>query len=153
MEEILHSERKSGTTEFLTNLTGVIQDKFPNIKIDEIPGLDPALDDNESRTNFAVFMCSLIFGMFWITYITFFNSRVVGSIITRIANRFVKVGYVKVVFTINELLIIALSENICMLSKSKGRSIFLEYVDFFEHHKEIVTFYDQYKIFPLEPKN
>ena len=51
MEEVsMHSERKSGTTEFLTNLTGVIQDKFPNIKIDEIPGLDPALDDNESRT-------------------------------------------------------------------------------------------------------
>ena len=128
----MHSERKSGTTEFLTNLTGVIQDKFPNIKIDEIPGLDPALDDNESRTNFAVFMCSLIFGMFWITYITFFNSRVVGSIITRIANRFVKVGYVKVVFTINKL---SLLENICMFPKSRVK--YFSGVGFFEHHKKI----------------
>ena len=86
-------ESKSGA-DILSNLTGIIQEKFPKINVGDIPGLDD--NSNESRTNFAVFMCSLIFGMFWITYITFFNSRVVGSIVTRILNRFVQVGYVKV---------------------------------------------------------
>ena len=31
-------------------------------------------------------MCSLILSIFWITYIAFFNSRVVGSVVTRLAN-------------------------------------------------------------------
>merc|ERR1712018_1118486 len=46
---------------------------------------------------------SLIFAIFWITYITFFNSRVFGSLLTRIANsKFMKTfigdigGYIKV---------------------------------------------------------
>ena len=78
------------------NISGIIQEHFPEVKIDDIPGFKPT--EPESGTNFAVFMCSLIFGMFWITYITFFNSRVVGSICTKIINSFVKVGYVKVRF-------------------------------------------------------
>ena len=92
----LHS--KGGAPDLFRNISGFIddiQEKFPEIKIDDIPGLKPE-SGSESGTNFAVFMCSLIFGMFWITYITFFNSRVVGSICTKIINSFVKVGYVKV---------------------------------------------------------
>ena len=96
-------ESKSGA-DILSNLTGIIQEKFPKINVGDIPGLDD--NSNESRTNFAVFMCSLIFGMFWITYITFFNSRVVGSIVTRILNRFVQVGYVKVRSISNQFFII-----------------------------------------------
>ena len=75
----------------LRNFSGVLQDKLPNIDIHDIPGLGK--DDGvggdgpqTKKTYFAIFMCSLIFGIFWITYITFFNSRVVGSILTRIAN-------------------------------------------------------------------
>ena len=86
-------EIKSGT-DIIRNFTGILQDKFPGVNIGDIPGLDD--NSTETRTNFAVFMCSLIFGMFWITFITFFNSRVVGTIVTKLANRFVKVGYVKV---------------------------------------------------------
>ncbi len=76
----------------MRDMSSILQNKFPDIKID-IPGLEPG----ESRgANFLFFMCSLIFGMVWITYITFFNSRVVGKVLTRIANRFVGDGYVKV---------------------------------------------------------
>ncbi len=79
-------------SDILTNFTGILQGKFPGINIKEIPGVA----DPSTRTNFAIFMCSLICAMFWLTYITFFNSRLVGTIVTKIANRFVKVGYVKV---------------------------------------------------------
>ena len=100
----LHS--KGGAPDLFRNISGFIddiQEKFPEIKIDDIPGLKPE-SGSESGTNFAVFMCSLIFGMFWITYITFFNSRVVGSICTKIINSFVKVGYVKVKsFLLNQI--------------------------------------------------
>ena len=89
-------QSKSGGRDILGNITGILQETFPDVDIHDIPGLKPGDDTPETRSNFAVFMCSLIFGMFWITYITFFNSRVVGSICTKIINSFVKVGYVKV---------------------------------------------------------
>ena len=88
-------ESKSGLDISIKNVTGFIQDKFPNIDIEDIPGLNPN-DPPGTSANFAVFMFSLIFGMFWITYITFFNSRVVGAIVTKIANSFVKDGYIRV---------------------------------------------------------
>ena len=31
-----------------------------------------------------------------VTYITFFNSRVVGSVATKLANKFIKTGYIQV---------------------------------------------------------
>ena len=62
-------------------------------KLDFIPPIHPS-------TNFALFLCSLVFAMFWVTYIAFFNSRVVGSLATHLANKFlhkfVTGGYVKV---------------------------------------------------------
>jgi hypothetical protein len=60
-----------------------LTDKFNkfNKEFNLIPPIAPS-------TNFALFLCSLVFAMFWITYITFFNSRVVGSIATNLANRF-----------------------------------------------------------------
>ncbi len=58
----------------------------------DIPGMVP----ESGSTNFLFFMCSLVFGMFWITYITFFNSRVVGKILTRICSRFVTEGHIRV---------------------------------------------------------
>ena len=78
----------------MRNFSGILQDKFPDIKID-IPGLNPVPGES-SGTNFLMFMLSLLFGITWITYITFFNSRVVGRVATRLANRFVKEGHVKV---------------------------------------------------------
>ena len=88
---------QSELDEKIRNFTGILQDKFPNVIFD-IPGLDTGGDSTPTTrsSNFAIFMCSLIFGMFWITYITLFNARVVGSIITKIANKFVSEGYFKV---------------------------------------------------------
>ena len=63
------------------------------VDLKTIPGFGPEnctgdqADCGQTRhTYFAIFMCSLIFSIFWITYITFLNSRVVGSIVTRLAN-------------------------------------------------------------------
>lgn len=86
-------DRRSEFDETMKNISGILQDKFPEIKMD-IPGLDPGLPSKGA--NFLLFMCSLVFGMVWITYITFFNSRLVGRILTRVANRFVKEGHIKV---------------------------------------------------------
>ena len=83
--------------DFFRNITGILQEKFPGVDFGDVPGIPGGGDGTaETSTNFAVFMFSLIFGMFWITYITFFNSRVVGAIVTKIANRFVNDGYLKV---------------------------------------------------------
>ena len=65
----------------------VLKEKFPGIKVEDIPGWGETPEGGgEPSTNFAIFMCSLIFAIFWITYITFFNSRVVGSFLTKLAN-------------------------------------------------------------------
>ena len=82
-------DHRSEFDERLMNFSDHLQNKFPDIKID-IPGLEAGL--KPTGANFLLFMCSLIFGMFWITYITFFNSRIVGKILTRIANHFVPRG-------------------------------------------------------------
>ena len=57
-----------------TKITGSINE------MDLFPPIDPS-------TNFLLFLCSLMFAMFWVTYITFYNSRLVGSITTNIANK------------------------------------------------------------------
>lgn len=48
---------------------------------------------------------SLVSALFWVVYITFYNSRVIGYIITKLANRFlVKGAYFKIgSFTLNPL--------------------------------------------------
>ena len=90
-------ELQKSSADIFQNVSGILKEKFPGVNIEDIPGWRPGDDTNvEAGTNFAVFMFSLIFGMFWVTYITFFNSRVVGAIVTKIANRFVNEGYVKV---------------------------------------------------------
>ena len=58
----------------------------PDVDFETIPGWGDKGNEGPPSANFAVFMMSLIFAIFWITYITFFNSRVVGSLVTRIAN-------------------------------------------------------------------
>ena len=87
--------QKSGSN-ILKNFTEDLKKQFPGVNIEDIPGLYEDGTNAETGANFAVFMFSLIFGMFWVTYITFFNSRVVGAIFTKIANRFVNEGYIKV---------------------------------------------------------
>ena len=75
----------------VTHVHFVLQDKFPSVKISDIPGLrtDGTLG---TSANFLLFMMSLVFAMIWITYITFFNSRLVARFVTKIANRFLGGG-------------------------------------------------------------
>lgn len=55
------------------------------------------LDDLKMDSNFIWLLCSLVSGISWIVYIAYYNSRVVGYIITKLLNRFViRDGYVKV---------------------------------------------------------
>lgn len=55
------------------------------------------LDDIKVDSNFIWLLISLVLAIIWVSYITFYNSRVIGYIITRLLNRFViRDGYVKV---------------------------------------------------------
>ncbi|BES96456.1 Fragile site-associated protein C-terminus [Nesidiocoris tenuis] len=48
-------------------------------------------------SNFALLLCSLVSAIAWIIYITYYNARVVGYIVTKILNRvYVTDGYLKV---------------------------------------------------------
>lgn len=48
-------------------------------------------------SNFARLLFSLIFGMVWVTYITYYNSRVIAYIVTRLLTRFyVTKGYLSI---------------------------------------------------------
>ncbi|CAG9815067.1 unnamed protein product [Phaedon cochleariae] len=67
------------------------------------------LDDIKMDSNFAMLLCSLVFAVSWAIYITYYNSRVVGYIITKVANKlFIGEGY----FRIGSLTMNALSGKI-----------------------------------------
>lgn len=57
----------------------------------------PILPDLPIDSNFIWLLCSLVTAISWVIYIAYYNSRVIGYIITRLLNRFViRQGYVKV---------------------------------------------------------
>ncbi|CAB0018125.1 unnamed protein product [Nesidiocoris tenuis] len=61
--------------------------------------LERTLDslDITMDSNFALLLCSLVSAIAWIIYITYYNARVVGYIVTKILNRvYVTDGYLKV---------------------------------------------------------
>ena len=72
------------------NLTNKINE------LDIIPPIHPS-------TNFLLFLCSLLFAMFWVTYITFLNSRLVSSISNNIANRFLVRWWPRTYFRVGSL--------------------------------------------------
>ncbi|XP_035231560.1 transmembrane protein KIAA1109-like [Stegodyphus dumicola] len=47
-------------------------------------------------SNLAWLLCALSLAMSWVIYITYYNSRVIGYILTKVLNRFSKHGYIKV---------------------------------------------------------
>ncbi|XP_020299517.1 uncharacterized protein KIAA1109 isoform X4 [Pseudomyrmex gracilis] len=63
------------------------------------------LDDLKMDSNFIWLLCSLVSAISWIVYIAYYNSRVVGYILTKLLNRFIiRDGYVKVgSFTLSAL--------------------------------------------------
>lgn len=55
------------------------------------------LDDLRMDSNFIWLLCSLVSAISWVIYVGYYNSRVIGYILTRLLNRFViRDGYVKV---------------------------------------------------------
>lgn len=52
------------------------------------PGTWNNLEDLKMDSNFAMLLCSLVFAISWIVYITYYNSRLVGYIITKVVNKF-----------------------------------------------------------------
>lgn len=67
---------------------------------------DYNLEDLKMDSNFVWLLCSLISAIFWLMYITYYNSRVAGYIITRVVNRLfiTKTGFFKIgSFTLNVL--------------------------------------------------
>lgn len=63
------------------------------------------LENLEMDSNFVWLLCSLISAISWVVYITYYNSRLAGYIITKCLNKFViKNGYMKIgSFTLNAL--------------------------------------------------
>ncbi len=53
-------------------------------------------EDITIDANFAWLIFSLWVGMTWIIYITHYNARVLGQIVTRICNRFITEGYINI---------------------------------------------------------
>lgn len=53
------------------------------------------LENISLDSSFAWLLCALFLAMSWVIYITYYNSRIIGYIITKIVNRFVKKGYIK----------------------------------------------------------
>jgi hypothetical protein len=47
-------------------------------------------------SNFAWFLLSLVCGISWIVYITFYSSRVTGLVLTKLVNRLVKTGHLRI---------------------------------------------------------
>lgn len=65
---------------------------YTNVTTDINNVLDLPMD-----SNFVWLLCSLIFAISWVMYITYYNSRVAGYIITRIVNRlFISDGFFKI---------------------------------------------------------
>uniref|UniRef100_A0A6P7G1L5 Transmembrane protein KIAA1109 homolog isoform X3 n=1 Tax=Diabrotica virgifera virgifera TaxID=50390 RepID=A0A6P7G1L5_DIAVI len=55
------------------------------------------LEDIKMDSNFAMLLCSLVFAVSWVIYITYYNSRVMGYIITKVVNKlFIGEGYFKI---------------------------------------------------------
>nr|XP_031841602.1 transmembrane protein KIAA1109 isoform X3 [Nomia melanderi] len=82
------------------------ENELYNATVPSLSGIEPAfwnysdhviLDDLKMDSSFIYLLCSLVSATAWIIYIAYYNSRVIGYILTKLLNRFViRDGYVKV---------------------------------------------------------
>ncbi|XP_061939071.1 bridge-like lipid transfer protein family member 1 isoform X15 [Apis cerana] len=90
------------------------ENELYNVTVPSFSGIEPAfwnysdhviLDDLKMDSSFIYLLCSLVSAISWIIYIAYYNSRVIGYILTKLLNRFViRDGYVKVgSFTLSAL--------------------------------------------------
>lgn len=66
---------------FNVNLTNVNLDDLVRITTD---------------TSFLKFLFSLLLAFLWVLYITFYSSRIIGLVVTKVVNRFIKEGHIKI---------------------------------------------------------
>lgn len=82
------------------------ENELYNVTVPFLSGIESAfwnysdhviLDDLKMDSNFIWLLCSLVSAISWIIYIVYYNSRVIGYILTKLLNRFViRDGYVKI---------------------------------------------------------
>lgn len=83
----LNCEERKNKNQKMDNLTTTASPKAHQWNITE-----PKMD-----TNFAILLCSLLFAILWVTYIIYYNSRLVGYILTKLINELIiKEGYFKI---------------------------------------------------------
>jgi len=70
----------------------MLQDKDLEKNLTSVNDVIDAITD----PNFATFLLSLIVGITWIVYITFYSSRVTGLLVTKLVNHFFKDGHIKI---------------------------------------------------------
>ena len=68
-----------------------------NLKFSQLGNdtLIDAISRELPQSTFSWMLISLVLAIVWIVYLTYYNSRVMGLILTAILNRFVKIGHVK----------------------------------------------------------
>lgn len=84
-ESVVGSDAGSSVAVMLTNSTFSFPSHW-NSTLENLPK-DP---------NFAWLLCALILAMVWIVYITYYNSRVMGFLLTKVINKFIHSGYIKI---------------------------------------------------------
>ncbi|KAK9299212.1 hypothetical protein QLX08_007719 [Tetragonisca angustula] len=82
------------------------ENELYNVTVPSFSGIEPAfwnysdhviLEDLKMDSSFIYLLCSLVSAISWIIYIAYYNSRVIGYIVTKLLNRFFfRDGYVKV---------------------------------------------------------
>ena len=68
-----------------------------NLKFSQLGNdtLIDAISRELPQSTFSWMLISLVLAIVWIVYLTYYNSRVMGLILTAVLNRFVKIGHVK----------------------------------------------------------
>lgn len=56
----------------------------------------PNLEDLPLDSNFAWLLFALTIATIWIVYLTYYNSRIIGFLLTKLINKFIKEGYIKI---------------------------------------------------------
>ena len=55
-----------------------------------------AISKELPQSSFYLLLISLVMAIAWIVYLTYYNSRVFGLILTTVLNRFIKMGHVSI---------------------------------------------------------
>ena len=107
------------------------------------------LEDIKMDSNFAMLLCSLVFAVIWVIYITYYNSRLVGFVITKTMNRFfIGEGYFKIgtltTFVCNFFTIVSFAGSLSLNALS-GKIMFRDVV--YITHDYTIRVQDGYLIF------